>query len=82
MAITQVKNRSTKSGMLFRNMKPGEYTLRVERDQYITFEKDFAVGEQQGPTPVVAAISPLASLPARPAAKSKSARLYTAPRAR
>ena len=65
--------------VVFTNMKPGEYTLRVERDQYITFEKDFAVGEQAGPIPVVAAISPLASLPAR-TAKASSARRPTAVR--
>ena len=59
--------------VVFTNMEPGEYTLRVERDQYITFEKDFAVVEQTGAIPVVAAISPLASLPVR-TAKATSAR--------
>ena len=47
------------------NVKTGEYTLRVERNQYITFEKDFDVRDETGPTPIVAAISPLASLPDR-----------------
>jgi len=65
---------NTAGRVVFTNMKPGEYTLRVERNQYITFEKDFAVGEQQGPTAVVAAISPLASLEPRPSRSSSSRR--------
>jgi hypothetical protein len=70
--------------VVFTNMNSGEYTLRVEREKFITFEKDFDVRDQKGPYLVVAAISPLASLPARPAKaiaprqadKSTSARLY------
>jgi len=46
------------------NMKTGSYTLRVERDKFITFEKDFDVRDQKGPYLVVAAISPLSSLAA------------------
>ena len=65
--------------VVFTNMKPGEYILRVERDQYISFEKDFVVSGQNEPIPVVAAISPLASLTARPAGKSTRARAYAAP---
>jgi hypothetical protein len=57
--------------VVFTNVKTGDYTLRVERTQYITFEKDFAVGDETGSIPVVAAISPLASLPER-AAKAKA----------
>jgi hypothetical protein len=51
--------------IVFTNMKSGSYTLRVERDRYITFEKDFAVYGQKGS--VVAAISPLSSLTVRKA---------------
>ena len=51
--------------VVFTNVKAGEYTLRVERNQYITFEKDLDVRDETGTIPVVAAISPLASLPAR-----------------
>ena len=47
--------------VVFTNMKTGSYTLRVERDQFITFEKDFEVNDQKGPYLVVAAISPLRS---------------------
>ena len=60
--------------VVFTNMKTGTYTLRVERDKFITFEKDFDVLDQKGPIPVFAAISPLASLPARPAKAAASAR--------
>ena len=52
--------------VVFTNMKSGEYTLRVERDTFITFEKDFDVRDERGPYLVVAAISPLSSLAARP----------------
>jgi carboxypeptidase family protein len=48
--------------VLFTDMQAGTYTLRVERDKFITFEKDFAVPGQGGSIPVVAAISPVASL--------------------
>ena len=48
--------------IIFTDMTSGSYTLRVERDKYITFEKDFIVYGQKGS--VVAAISPASSLPA------------------
>lgn len=47
--------------VVFMNMKAGSYTLRVERDTFITFEKDFDVHDQKGPYLVVAAITPLSS---------------------
>ena len=53
--------------VVFTDMESGSYTLRVERDKFITFEKDFAVGGEQGSTHVVAAISPLTSLAPRTA---------------
>lgn len=62
--------------VVFTNVKSGSYTLRVERNTFITFEKDFDVSEQKGPYLVVAAVSPLASLAARPAVKSTKPRLY------
>lgn len=63
--------------IVFTQMKAGSYTLRVERDNYITFEKEFAVHGQRGS--VIAAISPLSSLaapkaPARAAAVSAPSR--------
>lgn len=64
--------------VVFTNMQTGSYTLRVERDTFITFEKDFDVRDEKGPYLVVAAISPLASLAPRPAVKSTSARTYAA----
>jgi len=66
--------------VVFTNVKTGEYTLRVERNQYITFEKDFAVGDEAGSVPVVAAISPLASMPQR-ASKAAASRRPVAVRA-
>lgn len=51
--------------VVFTNMKTGSYTLRVERDKFITFEKDFDVSDQKGPYLVIAAVSPVASLAAR-----------------
>lgn len=59
--------------VVFTNVKAGEYTLRVERNQYITFEKDLDVPDETGFIPVVAAISPLASLPER-ASKVRASR--------
>ena len=53
--------------VVFTDMESGSYTLRVERDKFITFEKDFAVGGEKGSTHVVAAISPLTSLAPRTA---------------
>ena len=52
------------------NVKAGSYTLRVERNAFITFEKDFDVHHQKGPYLVVAAISPLSSLAAAPKARA------------
>lgn len=51
--------------VVFPKMQTGSYTLRVERDNFITFEKDFSVSGQTGWLPVVAAISPNSSLRAR-----------------
>jgi len=59
---------------VFTNMETGAYTLRVERDAFITFEKDFTVSGQTGSLPVVAAISPVASLRTRPSKALASAR--------
>jgi hypothetical protein len=60
--------------VVFTNMETGAYTLRVERDKFITFEKDFTVSGQTGSLPVVAAISPVASLAARPSRSLASVR--------
>ena len=60
--------------VVFTNMETGAYTLRVERDAFITFEKDFTVSGQTGSLPVVAAISPVASLRPRPSRALASAR--------
>jgi len=60
--------------VVFTNMETGAYTLRVERDAFITFEKDFTVSGQTGSLPVVAAISPVASLRTRPSKALASAR--------
>jgi len=68
--------------VVFTNMKAGSYTLRVERDTFITFEKDFDVRDEKGPYLVVAAISPLASLAARPPAAAASARPAVVPASR
>ena len=57
--------------VVFAKMKTGSYTLRVERDTFITFEKDFDVRDQRGPIPVVAAISPVASLTGRASRTSR-----------
>jgi hypothetical protein len=58
--------------VVFTNMTSGSYILRVERDAFITFEKDFEVRDDKGPYLVVAAISPFSSPAARP---SRSASL-------
>ena len=60
--------------VVFTNMETGSYTLRVERDKFITFEKDFDVHDEKGPYLVVAAISPLESLAARPPGTTASPR--------
>lgn len=44
--------------VVFRNVKAGRYMLQIERDQFITLQKDFAVKAGQGKTTVSAAISP------------------------
>jgi hypothetical protein len=59
-------------------MESGSYTLRVERDKFITFEKDFAVRQSRW-IPVVAAISPVSSLKARPSRAAASARPAAVP---
>ena len=65
--VTEREGHTDKAGrVVFRNMEAGSYTLRVERDKFITFEKDFAVRDQAGSTPVVAALSSVASLRTRP----------------
>jgi hypothetical protein len=61
------------------NMKTGSYTLRVERDKFITFEKDFDVRDQKGPYLVVAAISPLSSLAAPKARATTRSASFRAP---
>lgn len=65
--------------VVFTKMKTGSYTLRVERDTFITFEKDFDVRDEKGPYLVVAAISPLASLATRPSRAPASARPAAVP---
>ena len=74
--VTERTGRTNNAGrIVFTNMEAGSYILRVERDKFITFEKDFAVGGQTRSTHVVAAISPTTSLAARPSRASTSARL-------
>ena len=65
--------------VVFTNVQAGSYILRVERDTFITFEKDFAVRGQSGSTRVVAAISPLSSLAARASRATASARPAVVP---
>jgi hypothetical protein len=60
--------------VVFTNMQAGDYILRVERDKFITFEKDFSVQGQARSTHVVAAVSPLSSLAVRPSKMTASAR--------
>ena len=57
--------------VVFTNMQTGSYTLRVERDKFITFEKDFAVRGESASTPVVAALSSITSLKSRPSTTQK-----------
>ena len=64
---------------VFTNMKSGSYTLRVEREAFITFEKDFEVRDDKGPYLVVAAISPLESPAARPSSVAASPRSMIVP---
>ena len=65
--VTEREGNTNKSGrVVFTNMEAGAYTLRVERDRFITFEKDFAVQGQRESTRVVAALSSVASLRVRP----------------
>ena len=68
--------------VVFTKMKTGAYILRVERDKFITFEKDFAVRGQRGSIPVVAALSPVSSLTARPSKVVAAARPETVPTSR
>ena len=65
---------NTAGHIVFTNMKAGWYVLRVERDKFITFEKEFAVDVQGGWISVAAAVSPLSSLPARRSKATASAR--------
>ena len=61
--VSERKGVTNSAGRIaFTSMEAGSYTLRVERERFITFEKDFAVYGQKGS--VVAAISPLSSLAA------------------
>ncbi len=65
----RLQGTTNKAGRLvFTNMRNGSYTLRVERDQYITFEKEFVIFGEKGS--VVAAISPLASIAPPPRARA------------
>jgi hypothetical protein len=60
-------------------MTSGSYILRVERDAFITFEKDFEVRDDKGPYLVVAAISLLESPAARPPTAAASRRAIVVP---
>ena len=72
--VSERQGATNKAGrVVFTNMEAGSYTLRVERDKFITFEKDFAVRGRSGSTPVVAALSSLASLRARPSTSPRLA---------
>jgi len=73
--VSEREGRTNNAGrVVFPNMKAGSYLLRVERDKFIAFEKEFAVLVQSRSTHVVAAISPVASLAARPSRARASAR--------
>jgi Carboxypeptidase regulatory-like domain len=75
--VMERAGRTNNSGrVVFTNMQAGDYILRVERDKFITFEKDFAVNAQTGSTHVVAAVSPLSSLTVRPSKATASARRH------
>ena len=65
--------------VVFTNMTSGSYILRVERDAFITFEKDFEVRDDKGPYLVVAAISLLESPAARPSTAAASPRAILVP---
>jgi hypothetical protein len=65
--------------IVFTNMKAGWYLLRVERDKFIAFEKEFAVDAQGGWISVTAAVSPLSSLTVRPSRTTASARPAVVP---
>ena len=77
--LPERKGKTNSAGhVVFTNMQTGAYTLRVERDKFITFEKDFSV-QQSRWIPVVAAISPVSSLKARPSRAAVSARPAAVP---
>jgi hypothetical protein len=77
---TEREGNTNKAGRVsFTNLEAGSYTLRVERDKFITFEKDFDVRGQRGAIPVFAALSPVASLPARASKATASTRPWVAP---
>ena len=72
--VTERTGRTNNAGrVVFTNMQAGDYVLRVERDKFITLEKDFAVNGQTRSTHVVAAVSPLSSLTVRPSKVTASA---------
>ena len=65
--VSQRRGDTNNAGrVVFTNMNTGSYTLRVEHDRFITFEKDFAVRDHRGSIPVVAAVSPVAPPTVRP----------------
>ena len=65
--------------VVFKNMKAGAYRLQVERDRFITFEKEFTVRSQRGSTPVVAALSPVPVAVTRPSSALSPARASREP---
>lgn len=78
--VTEREGTTNNAGrVVFTNLGAGSYTLRVERDKFITFEKDFDVRGERGPIPVFAALSPVSSLPARASKATASARPGVAP---
>jgi hypothetical protein len=58
--------------VVFTNVRSGEYTLRVERDKFITLEKDFDVRDEKGPYLVIAPVSPLPPVSSVAARSSKA----------
>jgi carboxypeptidase family protein/cupin domain len=78
--VSEREGRTNSAGrIVFTNVQAGSYILRVERDKFIAFEKDFAVSGQSRSTQVFAAISPVSSLAARPSKASASARPAVVP---
>jgi mannose-6-phosphate isomerase-like protein (cupin superfamily) len=56
-----------KGRVVFRNVLPGDYMLEVQRDAFITFQKEFTVAPGRDAVSVAAALSPTSSIPSRPA---------------